>query len=138
MGGRATLHPSPESLSPSGYNQIFIVPAGATSIRIEEVAASRNFLGKGWVGELGQGSHPVVLCLILPTRTILPTAVKNVRGEYYLNGHWTIQEAQALPVANTILQYELGAEGDLAPERLQARGPTSEPLVIEVSRLGRG
>ncbi|XP_020030715.2 papilin isoform X1 [Castor canadensis] len=86
-----------------GYNQIFIVPAGATSIRIEEVAASRNFL-----------------------------AVKNVRGEYYLNGHWTIQEAQALPVANTILQYELGAEGDLAPERLQARGPTSEPLVIEL------
>ncbi|VTJ68732.1 Hypothetical predicted protein [Marmota monax] len=88
-----------------GYNQIFIVPMGATSIRIEEAAASRNFL-----------------------------AVKNVRGEYYLNGHWTIEAAQALPVASTILQYERGAEGDLAPERLQARGPTSEPLVIEVSR----
>ncbi|XP_048654882.1 papilin isoform X3 [Marmota marmota marmota] len=86
-----------------GYNQIFIVPMGATSIRIEEAAASRNFL-----------------------------AVKNVRGEYYLNGHWTIEAAQALPVASTILQYERGAEGDLAPERLQARGPTSEPLVIEL------
>uniref|UniRef100_I3M367 Papilin, proteoglycan like sulfated glycoprotein n=1 Tax=Ictidomys tridecemlineatus TaxID=43179 RepID=I3M367_ICTTR len=76
---------------------------GATSIRIEEAAASRNFL-----------------------------AVKNVRGEYYLNGHWTIEAAQALPVASTILQYERGAEGDLAPERIQARGPTSEPLVIEL------
>ncbi|XP_011945280.1 PREDICTED: papilin isoform X4 [Cercocebus atys] len=86
-----------------GYNQILIVPAGATSILIEEAAASRNFL-----------------------------AVKNVRGEYYLNGHWTIEAARALPAASTILHYERGAEGDLAPERLHARGPTSEPLVIEL------
>lgn len=61
--------------------------------------------------------------------------MRSVRGEYYLNGHWTIAEAKALPVANTILHYERGAEGDLAPERLQARGPTSEPLIIEV-RMG--
>ncbi|XP_053459395.1 papilin isoform X3 [Nycticebus coucang] len=86
-----------------GYNQIFIVPTGATSIRIEEAAASRNFL-----------------------------AVKNVQGEYYLNGHWTIEAAKALPAASTILQYERGGEGDLAPEWLHARGPTSEPLVIEL------
>ncbi|XP_075804680.1 papilin isoform X1 [Microtus pennsylvanicus] len=86
-----------------GYNQIFIIPAGATSIRIEEAAASRNFL-----------------------------AVKSVHGEYYLNGHWTIEAAQALPVASTVLEYERGVEGDLAPERLRARGPTSEPLIIEL------
>ncbi|XP_062947956.1 papilin isoform X2 [Cynocephalus volans] len=86
-----------------GYNQILVVPVGATSIHIEEAAASRNFL-----------------------------AVKNVRGEYYLNGHWTIEAARALPVASTVLQYERGAEGDLAPERLLARGPISEPLVIEL------
>ncbi|XP_070325697.1 papilin isoform X6 [Odocoileus virginianus] len=86
-----------------GYNQILIVPVGATSIRIEEAAASRNFL-----------------------------AVKSIRGEYYLNGHWTIEDARALPVASTLLHYERGAEGDLAPERLHARGPTSEPLVIEL------
>lgn len=59
--------------------------------------------------------------------------MKSIHGEYYLNGHWTIEAAQALPVASTVLQYERGVEGDLAPERLQARGPTSEPLVIEVS-----
>ncbi|XP_027945697.1 papilin isoform X1 [Eumetopias jubatus] len=86
-----------------GYNQILIIPTGATSIRVEEVAASRNFL-----------------------------AVKSVRGEYYLNGHWTIGGAWALPAASTVLHYERGAEGDLAPERLLARGPTSEPLVIEL------
>ena len=35
---------------PSGYNQILIVPVGATSIRIEEAAASRNFLGEDSFG----------------------------------------------------------------------------------------
>lgn len=65
--------------------------------------------------------------------------MKSVRGEYYLNGHWTIEVGQALPVASTMLYYERSAEGDLAPERLHARGPTSEPLVIEVSwAAGRG
>ncbi|XP_055989319.1 papilin [Sorex fumeus] len=86
-----------------GYNQMLVIPVGATSIRIEEAAASRNFL-----------------------------AVRGVHGKYYLNGHWSIKAAQALPVASTILHYERGAEGDLAPERLYARGPTSEPLVIEL------
>nr|XP_044629884.1 papilin isoform X7 [Equus asinus] len=86
-----------------GYNQILIVPMGATSVLIEEAAASRNFL-----------------------------AVKNIRGQYYLNGHWTVEGARVLPVASTFLHYERGAEGDLAPERLHTRGPTSEPLVIEL------
>lgn len=79
--------------------------------------------GSGWPWRLMGGSPHI--------------AVKSVRGAYYLNGHWTIEAARALPVANTILHYERGAEGDLAPERLHARGPTSEPLVIEVSWAGR-
>ncbi|NXS40900.1 PPN protein, partial [Balaeniceps rex] len=88
---------------PKGYNQIFIIPVGATSIQIKEVMPSRNFL-----------------------------AVKNVRGEYYLNGHWTIDFSRALHVASTVMQYDRGSEGDLAPELLRARGPTTEPLVIEL------
>ncbi|NWX34703.1 PPN protein, partial [Notiomystis cincta] len=88
---------------PKGYNQIFIIPVGATSIQIKEVKPSRNFL-----------------------------AVKNVRGQYYLNGHWTIDFSRALRVASTVLHYDRGAEGDVAPELLQARGPTTEPLVIEL------
>ncbi|XP_009668707.2 papilin isoform X2 [Struthio camelus] len=88
---------------PKGYNQIFIIPMGATSIHIKEVMPSRNFL-----------------------------AVKNVRGEYYLNGHWTIDFSRALHVASTVMHYDRGSEGDLAPEVLHARGPTTEPLVIEL------
>ncbi|NXO81113.1 PPN protein, partial [Sitta europaea] len=86
-----------------GYNQIFIIPVGATSIQIKEVKPSRNFL-----------------------------AVKNVRGEYYLNGHWTIDFSRALQVASTVLHYDRGSEGDVAPELLHARGPTTEPLIIEL------
>ncbi|KAF4787916.1 papilin, proteoglycan like sulfated glycoprotein [Turdus rufiventris] len=88
---------------PKGYNQIFIIPVGATSIQIKEVKPSRNFL-----------------------------AVKNVRGEYYLNGHWTIDFSRALQVASTVLHYDRGSEGDVAPELLHARGPITEPLVIEL------
>ncbi|NXF05367.1 PPN protein, partial [Smithornis capensis] len=88
---------------PKGYNQIFIIPVGATSIQVKEVMPSRNFL-----------------------------AVKNVRGEYYLNGHWTIDFSRALQVASTVMHYDRGSEGDLAPELLHARGPTTEPLVIEL------
>ncbi|XP_055663189.1 papilin isoform X2 [Falco peregrinus] len=88
---------------PKGYNQIFIIPVGATSIRIKEVMPSRNFL-----------------------------AVKNVRGEYYLNGHWTIDFSRALQVASTVMHYDRGSEGDLAPELLHAQGPTTEPLIIEL------
>lgn len=41
----------PECVSaPAGYNQMLIIPAGATSIRVEEVAASRNFLGECGLG----------------------------------------------------------------------------------------
>ncbi|XP_059705574.1 papilin isoform X2 [Haemorhous mexicanus] len=88
---------------PKGYNQIFIIPVGATSIQIKEVKPSRNYL-----------------------------AVKNVRGEYYLNGHWTIDFGRALQVASTVLHYDRGSEGDVAPELLHAQGPTTEPLVIEL------
>lgn len=121
----------PECLCPSGYNQILIVPMGATSIRIEEAAASRNFLGEdsfgvrgGAVAVAGGGSS-------LAADWVLPTQVKSIRGEYYLNGHWTIEGARALPVASTLLHYDGELKGPGA-RRLNARGPTSEPLVIEV------
>uniref|UniRef100_A0A8C4Y5U7 Papilin, proteoglycan like sulfated glycoprotein n=1 Tax=Gopherus evgoodei TaxID=1825980 RepID=A0A8C4Y5U7_9SAUR len=88
---------------PKGYNQIFIIPMGATSLRIKEVMPSRNFL-----------------------------AIKNVQGEYYLNGHWTIDFSRDLHIASTVVHYDRGSEGDLAPELLHSRGPTTEPLVIEL------
>ncbi|XP_042302856.1 papilin isoform X3 [Sceloporus undulatus] len=88
---------------PKGYNQILIIPMGATSIQIKEATPTRNFV-----------------------------AIKNVQGAYYLNGHWTIEFSRALQIASTVVHYDRGSEGDLAPEFLHARGPTTEPLVIEL------
>lgn len=65
------------------------------------------------------------------TITSLP-AIKNLRGEYYLNGHWVIDFSRATPVAGTMLYYQRGAEGDNVPETIIGRGPTTEPLVVEV------
>lgn len=60
------------------------------------------------------------------------TAIKNLHGEYYLNGHWVIEFSRATPIAGTMLYYQRGAEGDMAPETIIGRGPTTEPLVVEV------
>ncbi|XP_048084667.1 papilin [Alosa alosa] len=88
---------------PTGYNRMFTIPAGATTIRIRETVASRNYL-----------------------------AIKNLRGEYYLNGHWVIEFSRATPIAGTMLYYQRGAEGDVVPETIIGRGPTTEPLVVEL------
>ncbi|KAM6912130.1 papilin [Xenentodon cancila] len=88
---------------PTGYNQMFIIPVGATSISIRETVPTRNYL-----------------------------ALKNLRGEYYLNGHWVIEFSRATPIAGTILYYQRGAEGDNVPETMVGRGPTTEPLVVEL------
>lgn len=88
---------------PNGYNQMFIIPVGATTISIRETVATRNYL-----------------------------AIKNLRGEYYLNGHWVIEFSRATPIAGTVLYYQRGAEGDNVPETIIGRGPTTEPLVVEL------
>uniref|UniRef100_A0A8C1NFW3 Papilin a, proteoglycan-like sulfated glycoprotein n=1 Tax=Cyprinus carpio TaxID=7962 RepID=A0A8C1NFW3_CYPCA len=87
----------------TGYNQMFIIPVGATTIRIKETVPTRNYL-----------------------------AIKNLRGEYYLNGHWVIDFSRATPIAGTVLYYQRGTEGDKTPEIITGRGPTTEPLVIEL------
>ncbi|KAM6969242.1 LOW QUALITY PROTEIN: papilin [Tautogolabrus adspersus] len=88
---------------PTGYNQMFIIPVGATTISIRETVATRNYI-----------------------------AIKNLRGEYYLNGHWVIEFSRATPIAGTVLYYQRGAEGDNVPETIIGRGPTTEPLVVEL------
>ncbi|KAA0711513.1 Papilin Precursor [Triplophysa tibetana] len=86
-----------------GYNQMFIIPVGATTISIRENIPTRNYL-----------------------------AIKNLRGEYYLNGHWVIDFSRATSIAGTMLYYQRGTEGDKTPEVITGRGPTTEPLVIEL------
>ncbi|XP_038158649.1 papilin [Cyprinodon tularosa] len=87
----------------NGYNQMFIIPVGATTISIREKTATRNYL-----------------------------AIKNLRGEYYLNGHWVIEFSRATRIAGTMLYYQRGAEGENVPETIIGRGPTTEPLVVEL------
>uniref|UniRef100_A0A3B4FTC3 Papilin, proteoglycan like sulfated glycoprotein n=1 Tax=Pundamilia nyererei TaxID=303518 RepID=A0A3B4FTC3_9CICH len=84
------------------YNQMFIIPVGATTISIRETHATRNYL------------------------------IKNLHGEYYLNGHWVIEFSRATPIGGTMLYYQRGAEGDSVPETIIGRGPTTEPLVVEL------
>ncbi|XP_055028825.2 papilin [Misgurnus anguillicaudatus] len=88
---------------PKGYNQMFIIPVGATTISIRETVPTRNYL-----------------------------SIKNLRGEYYLNGHWVIDFSRATPIAGTMLYYQRGPEGEKTPEIITGRGPTTEPLVIEL------
>lgn len=66
---------------------------------------------------------------------LIMTAIKNLRGEYYLNGHWVIEFSRATPIAGTVLYYQRGAEGDNVPETIIGRGPTTEPLVVEVNNI---
>ncbi|XP_061890734.1 papilin-like [Entelurus aequoreus] len=87
-----------------GYNQMFTIPAGATSISIRENTPTRNYF-----------------------------AIKNLHGDYYLNGRWSIESSRATNIAGTVLYYQRGAEGDPhTPETIIGRGPTTEPLVVEL------
>lgn len=103
---------------------MFIIPVGATTISIRETVATRNYLG-GFLEELRFNPHTL-------TNLCACSAIKNLRGEYYLNGHWVIEFSRATPIAGTTLYYQRGAEGDNVPESITGRGPTTEPLVVEV------
>lgn len=52
-----------------------------------------------------------------------------------MNGHWVIEFSRAAPIGGTVLYYQRGAEGDNVPETIVGRGPTTEPLVVEVTSL---
>lgn len=87
-----------------GYNDIVLIPAGATNIYVEELAATNNYL-----------------------------AVRNTTGHFYLNGNWRIDFPRARQFAGTTFYYERkvnGGVGIFAPEVIRALGPTTEPLFI--------
>ncbi|XP_066977997.1 papilin isoform X18 [Macrobrachium rosenbergii] len=86
-----------------GYNDIVLIPAGATNIYVEELRGSNNYL-----------------------------AVRNMTGYFYLNGNWRIDFPRAMQFAGTTVHYERKANGGglFAPEILRAKGPTTENLII--------
>ena len=94
-----------------GYNDLAMIPAGATNIQISEMKASNNYL-----------------------------ALRNSTGHYYLNGNWRIDYPQQLAICGTTFHYERKyknskARGPLtlfAPENIRALGPTTESLYIVI------
>lgn len=89
----------------SGYNDILLIPSGATNIEIREARATNNYL-----------------------------AVRNLAGTYYLNGDWHIQQPSTFNFAGTKWEYSKpqirGQQRDNQPESLTALGPTSEALFV--------
>lgn len=59
-------------------------------------------------------------------------AVRNINGEFYLNGNWRIQFPRAYRFAGTTFHYYSKRRPFriVTPESLRSDGPTTEPLVI--------
>lgn len=92
-----------EGLLLNAYNDILLIPAGATNIVIREVGLTRNYL-----------------------------AIRNAEGGlYYLNGDWKIQPPAAFSFAGTTFFYERARKNEPEqPEEITAKGPTKEKLVV--------
>lgn len=86
----------------AGYNDILLIPAGSTNIKVREVKSSNNYL-----------------------------AVRNTTGHYYINGNWRIDYPRSFYFAGSIFHYERKSDTVLLPpESLSALGPTTEDLYI--------
>ncbi|XP_071038355.1 papilin-like [Parasteatoda tepidariorum] len=83
-----------------GYNDILRIPIGATSILVQEVQHTTNYI-----------------------------AIRNSAGEFYLNGNWTIEYPREIKIAGTTFHYERKMNGSTA-EILRAKGPTTELIFI--------
>ncbi|XP_017083163.2 papilin isoform X3 [Drosophila eugracilis] len=91
---------STKDLAP-GYNDLLLLPQGATNIRIEEPFPSSNYL-----------------------------ACRNHSGHYYLNGDWRIDFPRPMFFANSWWNYQRKPMGFAAPDQLTSSGPISESLFI--------
>ncbi|XP_044730136.1 papilin isoform X2 [Chrysoperla carnea] len=85
----------------AGYNDILLIPAGATNIHVYEVRPSNNYL-----------------------------AIRNATGHYYLNGNWRIDFPKTMRFAGTLFLYERNSHGFPAPDIISCVGPTTEALYI--------
>jgi len=59
------------------------------------------------------------------------SALRSEEGQFYINGDWTIDWPRKFTIAGTVFHYE--RQND-SPEIMRAVGPTSENLVVMVSR----
>ncbi|XP_068155724.1 papilin isoform X2 [Drosophila tropicalis] len=85
----------------AGYNDLLLVPQGATNIRIVESSPSNNYL-----------------------------ACRNQSGHYYLNGNWRIDFPRPMFFADSWWNYQRKPMGFAAPDQLTCSGPISESIYI--------
>ncbi|KAM3958095.1 LOW QUALITY PROTEIN: proteoglycan-like sulfated glycoprotein papilin [Aphomia sociella] len=86
-----------------GYNDMLLIPENATSILIEEVRDSTNYL-----------------------------AIRAKSGTYYLNGDYHIDFPRVMVIAGAHWHYERNQRGFAAPDRLRSLGPINEPLILSL------
>ncbi|XP_042901645.1 papilin isoform X2 [Parasteatoda tepidariorum] len=86
-----------------GYNDIILIPVGATSIEVKELQPTNNYL-----------------------------SIRNSSGYYYLNGNWQIEFPRKMKYAGTYFYYERIPQGYVGLEYIHATGPTTEPIYISL------
>ncbi|KAF9807223.1 hypothetical protein SFRURICE_008616 [Spodoptera frugiperda] len=86
-----------------GYNDILLIPEGSTTIIIEEIQPSNNYL-----------------------------ALRAKNGTYYLNGHYHIDFPRSIMIAGALWTYERSQQGFPAPDKLRCLGPITEPLYLSL------
>ncbi|CAH1637578.1 unnamed protein product [Spodoptera littoralis] len=87
----------------TGYNDILLIPEGSTTIIIEEIEPSNNYL-----------------------------ALRSKNGTYYLNGHYHIDFPRSIMIAGALWTYERSQQGFHAPDKLRCKGPITEPLYLSL------
>ncbi|XP_053670896.1 papilin [Anopheles nili] len=84
-----------------GYNDLLLIPTGATNVLISERAPSNNYL-----------------------------AIRNLTGFYHLNGNYRIDFPRSMHFAGCDWHYERRPQGFAAPDRLTCLGPTTESVYL--------
>ncbi|XP_058060218.1 papilin [Anopheles bellator] len=84
-----------------GYNDLLLIPNGASNVVINELAPSNNYL-----------------------------AIRNLTGFYHLNGNYRIDFPRTMQFAGCDWHYERRPQGFAAPDRLTCLGPTTESVYL--------
>lgn len=124
----------------AGYNDIILIPSGATTIKIQELEPTNNYLGKVFdillIVTFYTNKFLFYCFLISPKQWLFLfnfLAIRNSSGYYYLNGNWQIEFPRKLKFAGTYWHYERHPQGYVGQEFVHASGPTTEPIFIAVS-----
>ncbi|XP_055613416.1 papilin-like isoform X1 [Uranotaenia lowii] len=84
-----------------GYNDLLLIPSGATNVMVSERGPSNNYL-----------------------------AIRNLTGFYHLNGNYRIDFPRTIQFAGSDWHYERRPQGFAAPDKLTCLGPTTEAVYL--------